>query len=241
MTIICLDWEKAHLHGEAWISHHQLRYRIFVKHRAWQLPTYAGIEYDAFDTPAAKYVLWLDERGKARGAVRLVPTTMPYMVETLWPEMLDGNPPKTPDIWEASRFCCDRDCPPTMRRRIVAELICACQEFGLANGVRQYLGVMRVGDFRAVLQAAGCSVKLITPNDEAGRHDITAAYIDVSWQVLAAVRRQAGITGEVLIGSQPGARRMIVGTVRRNPARQGSSVLLASPIDDCDDRITASQ
>src|SRR5688572_22902087 len=114
MPLVCLDWETAHLHGVAWISQHRLRHRLFVERQHWNVPTYKNLEYDQFDTPAAKYLLWLDWMGMARGVVRLVPTTQPYMVETLWPGLVRGSLPKSPSIWEASRFGCDRNLEPAV-------------------------------------------------------------------------------------------------------------------------------
>jgi N-acyl-L-homoserine lactone synthetase len=104
MPIVYLDWETAHLHGEAWISHHRLRYRLFVERQQWNVPHVSGFEYDQFDTPAAKYVLWIDDNGQARGMTRLIPTTRPYMVQTLWPDLVDGELHCTPLVWEATRF-----------------------------------------------------------------------------------------------------------------------------------------
>ena len=95
MPVVCLNWETAHLHGEAWIAHHRLRHRLFVERRGWDLPTHRGMEYDEFDTPAAWYLLWLDGQGETRGAVRLLPTTRPYMLQTLWPQLLRGVPPES--------------------------------------------------------------------------------------------------------------------------------------------------
>ncbi len=61
MTVVSLSWETAHLHGETWISHHRLRHRLFVERQGWEIPTYRGMEYDEFDTPAAQYLLWVDD------------------------------------------------------------------------------------------------------------------------------------------------------------------------------------
>ena len=191
MTIICLDWETAHQHGEAWISHHRLRHRLFVERQAWRVPTYNQLEYDQFDTPAAKYLVWLDGRGQARGVARLIPTTRPYMVEALWPDLVSGELPHTPEIWEATRFGCDRELDPTTRRTIVAELICGCQEYGLANGIESYLGVMPMAIFKHVIAGAGCAVTYAGPTRRMERHEIAAAYIDVSPQTLATVRARA--------------------------------------------------
>lgn len=198
MTIICLDWQSAHLHGEAWISHHRLRHRLFVARQGWRVPTYEDLEYDQFDTPAAKYLVWLDSRRQARGVVRLIPTTRPYMVEALWPELVAGALPHEPRIWEATRFGCDRDLEPALRRVVVSELICACQEFGLANGIDRYLGVMPLAVFKHVLAGAGCPLDYLGPSLKMGRHKIAAAYIEVSLSVLAAVRQRVHLPGAIL-------------------------------------------
>jgi N-acyl-L-homoserine lactone synthetase len=188
MPVVCLDWETVHLHGEAWISHHRLRHRVFIERQGWQVPTYGGIEYDQFDTPAAKYILWLDNQGHARGVTRLIPTTRPYMVQTLWPQLVDGELPQTDSIWEASRFACDRDLDSITRRQVVAELICSCQEFGVANGIRKYLSVMPLVIFKHVIMAAGCTVTLLGSTKRMEHHDVGAGYIDISPKTLAAVR-----------------------------------------------------
>lgn len=193
MTVIIVSWETAHLYGEAWISHHRLRHDIFVGRQGWNIPTYNSLEYDQFDTPAAKYVLWLDSAGQARGVTRLLRTTLPYMIKSLWPELLQQTLPETDRIWEATRFGCDRSLDPATRRRVVAELICGCLEFGLANGIHRYLGLMPVAVFEHVIAAAGCNVEIQTPSFRMGRHDVAAGYIDVSLASLTEVRAKAGI------------------------------------------------
>lgn len=203
MPVMCLSWESAHLHGEAWISHHRLRHRIFVERQGWEVPEYNGLEYDQFDTPAARYVLWLDEHHEARGVTRLIPTTQPYMIQVLWPELIDGPLPRTPTIWEATRFGCDRDLDPPTRRRVIAELICGCQEFGIANGISKYVGVMPTAVFRHVIAAAGCPVTQLGPVRRMKDHDIAAAHIEVGPSTLARVRSGAGIDEPVLCPRLP--------------------------------------
>lgn len=198
MSLVCLNWETAHLYREAWISHHRLRHRVFVERQRWQVPSYNGLEYDQFDTPAAHYILWLDGDGQARGVGRLIPTTRPYTVEALWPELVDGALPRVPEIWEATRFGCDRSIDVRTRRRIVAELICGCQEFGIANGIRKYLGLMPLGIFKNVVVVAGCTVTLLESATQIAQHDVAAAYIDISPRILATVRSCAAIVGQVL-------------------------------------------
>lgn len=203
MEVVCLSWETAHLHGEAWVSYHRLRHRLFIERLRWNVPTQNGLEYDQFDTPAAKYILWLDEDGRTRGGVRLIPTTGPYMVRRLWPELISGKLSEGPQIWEATRFGCDHDLEPALRRRVIAELICACQEYGVAHGIQAYLGVMPLMVFRRVIVKAGCPVELLGPTRRFGHHPVSAAYIHVSKEVLAKVQRISGVAWPILQAPVP--------------------------------------
>jgi N-acyl-L-homoserine lactone synthetase len=198
MRTVSVSWATVHQHGEAWISHHRLRYRMFVERQKWNVPSYKQIEYDEFDTPAATYILTVDEHDRTLGATRLIPTTRPYMVETLWPNLVNMELPHCDSIWEASRFGCDRDLDTASRRRVVAQLILGCQEFGIASGISRYLGVMPIQIFKYVIAANRCPVAQIGPTLRLSGHQIAAAYIDVSPSILEAVRRHTGIRSAVL-------------------------------------------
>jgi len=171
---------------------------MFVERQKWDVPSYKQIEYDEFDTPAATYILTVDEHDRTLGATRLIPTTRPYMVETLWPNLVNMELPHCDSIWEASRFGCDRDLDTASRRRVVAQLILGCQEFGIASGISRYLGVMPIQIFKYVIAANRCPVAQIGPTLQLSGHQIAAAYIDVSPSILEAVRRHTGIRSAVL-------------------------------------------
>ena len=198
MTVVCLSWETVHLHGETWISHHRLRHRLFVERQGWEIPTYRGMEYDEFDTPAAKYLLWVDDAGEARGVARLLPTTRPYMLKKFWPDMMSGEPPESDSVWEATRFGCDQSLDATTRKRVVAEILCAMQEFGIQNGINRYLAVMPLRLLKRVVVNAGCKVTVLGPEQMLGNLPAAASYLTVAPEVLAEVRRRASIAGPVL-------------------------------------------
>jgi N-acyl-L-homoserine lactone synthetase len=198
MRTLAVSWETVHQHGEAWISHHQLRYRMFVERQKWSVPNYRHIEYDEFDTPAATYILVVDDQNHALGTTRLIPTTRPYMVKSLWPDLTELKLPQSESIWEASRFGCDREIDSITRRDVVAHLILGCQEFGVANGISSYLGVMPTWVFKYVISANGCPVTYIGPTLRQYGHEIVAAYIDVSPSTLEAVRCQTGVRHSLL-------------------------------------------
>lgn len=233
MALIALNWETAHLYGEAWISHHRLRHRLFIDRQNWAVPSFGGLEFDQFDNPAAHYLLWLDPAGQARGAVRLVPTTQPYMLQTLWPDLLGDDVPQDPRIWEASRFGCDRDLPAGLRWRVLSELIHGCQEFGLARGIQAYLALMPRWVFEHVLAARGCTIRYAKARP-ARRQSIAAAHIPVAPAILARIGQRCGITAALLpdrTGAAAGRGRrrdppMPTAMARAHPGRM-------APADTC--------
>lgn len=205
MPILCLNWETAHLYGDAWISHHRLRHRLFVERQGWDVPTVRGLEHDEFDTPAAQYLVWTDKAGDVRGVTRLLPTMRPYMVQKLWPELVAGPLPESDAVWEATRFGCDQALGPAERRRAVAEMLCAMQEYGMQNSIKLYLAVMPIRLLKCVVVKAGCQVTMLGPTRSIGGFPTVAAYLTVSAGVLAELRRRAGIGGRVLRDDIPAA------------------------------------
>lgn len=191
--------ENAHLFGPALASQHRLRYRVFVERQCWDVPRYNGMEYDQFDTPAAVYLIYRDRFGEARGISRLIPTTQPYMIKEIWADMVDRpDLPAEPAVWEATRFGIDYDLDPALRRRISAELVLACQEFGLAHGIRQYLVLMPALIIRKVIGGAGCRYQWLGEQRRVDKYRVAAASVEVSPQDLAAARNRLGIHQPVL-------------------------------------------
>ena len=197
--INCVTWETSHLFGDALVAQHRLRHRVFVERHGWQLPTHNGMEYDQFDTPAAVYLIWRDETNVARGAARLIPTNRPYMIKDLWPHMISNRPlPQSPHIWEGTRLCVDRGLTARSRRRIIAELLCGCLEFGLQEDIEHYVILAPVVVLQRTYEAAGCSIKFLGPKTEIERDLVAAAECRVSRDILAAVRDSSEISGPVL-------------------------------------------
>jgi acyl homoserine lactone synthase len=136
--------KTAHHFGDALASQAQLRYRAFVERRTLPHTFYDGMEYDEFDTPAAVYLVWRDQNQIVRGLIRTAPTSVPYMLETYWPYLCQVRAlPKSNDVWEMTRLCIDREFQPSVRKRIIPELLCALQEFCQHNGIRAAVGVIR--------------------------------------------------------------------------------------------------
>jgi acyl homoserine lactone synthase len=191
--------ETAHYFQDALAALHRFRYRHFIERIGWDVPNVKGMEYDQFDTPGAVYLLWRDLALQVRGMVRLLPTTRPYMIESLWPHLAPpGGAPKCDRIWENTRFAVDADLERDLREKITGELIAASLEFAIDNGVERYLVVSPTWVISRVLKRSGLACEVLKSTNELGRSPVTSAYIDANATSLADVRSKYGITGPVL-------------------------------------------
>jgi acyl homoserine lactone synthase len=82
----------------------KLRHEVFKDRLAWDVGVTQGRERDRFDDLDPVYIV-CEDGGEVLGSWRLLPTTGPYMLRNVFPELLYGQPaPSAPDVWEISRF-----------------------------------------------------------------------------------------------------------------------------------------
>lgn len=144
-----------------WLEHFRLRREIFVDRLDWDLPCQGDLEFDRFDTPAAHYVLTIDNADRVCVLSRLVPTTVPYMIETLWPDWPYAGCPKTETVWEASRFGCCATLSATERQEAVQSNFRTIYEFGKKRGLDYYLMVMPKFIFERLIRRNGYQVDYV--------------------------------------------------------------------------------
>lgn len=186
--------QSAHLFGDALADQHRFRYRQFVVRAGWALPHFHDMEYDQFDTPAAVYLVWRDHAACVRGMVRLLPTTHPYMTQTLWPDLApEDGPPRDEAIWENTRFAVDRDLSAPLRKKVMGELILASLEFGLSHGIERYLLISPLWILQGALATAGLPHRMLRQTRALGRWPVASAYVPISEQILATARNRLGI------------------------------------------------
>lgn len=81
------------------------RHKVFVEKLGWQLECENSLEYDQFDRDDTVYVVAQNDAAEVIGTARLLPTTRPYLLSEVFPQLLHGAaPPSSPDVWELSRF-----------------------------------------------------------------------------------------------------------------------------------------
>ena len=125
---------------------HRFRYREFIERLEYKVPHHECMEYDQYDTLVAVNFVWRDQDGEVRGALRISPTSKPYMIKDIWPLIIETMElPASNDIWEATRLCIDYGLTKEISERIHVELPCALQEYGLLNNIKGYIGVAPPG------------------------------------------------------------------------------------------------
>lgn len=195
--IEAITWENAHLYGDALVSQHRLRHYLFIEQQRYDVPNFNGLEYDQFDSPAAVYLVRRDPQGVVRASSRLLRTTNRYMLGELWPEMLP-SPLCSPEFWESTRIGVDPRLEARRRDRYWAELLAGGLEFGLAMGIRYYIGIMPGPILRRGVIGAGMDVEFLGPETKISTYAVFPVRIKVSEASLAEVRRRKNIDGPVL-------------------------------------------
>lgn len=163
MRTIIVNWQNADRHHRYWMDHHRLRHEIFVDRLGWDVGSFNGMEFDEFDTPAAQYVLCIDDHDRVVGVSRLMSTEQSYMIERHWPEWIEGKLPHSSRIWEATRFGVSNKISSEERSEAIHALTDRVFEFGQENAIDEFLLVMPVFIYKRILIPKGYDLEIISP------------------------------------------------------------------------------
>jgi len=161
------------------------RYKVFVENLGWDLYAPDGLEQDQFDRPDTVYVAVQDDEGEVCGCARLLPTTHPYLLSEVFPQLLNGAvPPSSPEIWELSRFASvDFNSPNQSPLRQMSSdsaiaLLQAAIECAATHGAKRLITVSPLGIER-LLRKAGFNAHRAGPPMIIDGHPIFACWIEV--------------------------------------------------------------
>lgn len=130
----------------------EARKRVFIDLLRWDMPALAGrFELDQFDDETAMYVVLSDENGAHRASARLLQTTKPHILGTLFPGLCDEAIPQGPTTMEITRFCLEPRSSAAQRHIARNELVHALVAFALAHGIERYTGVAELPWLRQIL------------------------------------------------------------------------------------------
>ena len=130
----------------------EARKQIFVDLLQWDVPVLGGrFEIDQFDDLHARYVMVTAPGGEHLGSARLLQTTRPHILGSLFADLCAGPVPTGPDVVEITRFCLGRNQTAGERRLTRDCLVSALVRDGLDRGVRTYTGVAEMGWLQQIL------------------------------------------------------------------------------------------
>jgi len=162
------------------------RHKVFIEMLGWELETRNGEELDQFDRPDTLYVVSQDDDGNVNGCARLLPTSQPYLLGEIFPQLMNGaDVPCSDDVWELSRFAAvDFNSRTTsalsqFSSEVAVELLKESIAFAAANGAKRLITVSPIGIER-LLRRAGFRAHRAGPPMIIDGHPIFACWIEVA-------------------------------------------------------------
>lgn len=174
----------------------RLRHEVFLERLRWDVGVFEGREIDDFDTPDCVYMVATDDDGQVVGGWRLNPTTGPYMLRDVFPELLRGlQPPAETAVWEISRFAMSRR--RTSRSStfglgaVTLLLLAETVRFALSQNIRCFVLVVSTSVER-LLKTSGLRIQRFSAPMTVGKVETVACWVEIDLH-----------TRQVLLGREP--------------------------------------
>ncbi|MDZ7811093.1 MAG: acyl-homoserine-lactone synthase [Arhodomonas sp.] len=82
---------------------YRFRHRVFHQRLGWEVSSARGREMDEYDDLDPVYIAYRRSAEEVIGTFRLLPTTGPYMLRDVFPQLLRGEPFPAPAMSGSSR------------------------------------------------------------------------------------------------------------------------------------------
>ncbi|PQM25880.1 autoinducer synthase [Sphingopyxis lindanitolerans] len=179
----------------------EARKRVFIDLLKWDIPALAGrFELDHFDDVDATYLIVTDADGEHLASARLLLTTRPALLDSLFPELVDGPVPRGADVLEITRFCLSPGIGARQRRIARDSLLVGLAEFALANGIRTFTGVAELAWFRQV-EGFGWDCRPLGPPQLHSGAALVALRIDIDGSTISRLAAAGIISKAVAVSA----------------------------------------
>ena len=149
--LLIVDSTNRALEHKAMRTMFEARKRVFIDLLKWDIPALADrFELDQFDDVDATYLIVTDTEGEHLASARLLLTTRPALLDSLFPGLVAGEVPQGVDVLEITRFCLSPGIGARQRRIARDALLVGLAEFALANDIHTYTGVAELPWFRQI-------------------------------------------------------------------------------------------
>ncbi len=162
----------------------EYRHFVFIQQLGWEMQTPDEYEIDQFDRDDTCYVIAKGDQG-IQGCARLLPTTKPYLLKEIFPELMNGSEcPESSDIWELSRFTSynrdnsECDLKHQFKLEDSIDLLTFTLEYAYSLGAKAVISVSPIGIER-LLRKAGFKAKRAGPPMIIDGYPLVACWIDL--------------------------------------------------------------
>jgi acyl-homoserine lactone synthase len=130
----------------------EARKRVFVDLLKWDVPVlHERYEVDQFDDEHAIYLIVAGVDGGHAASARLLGTTRPHILDSLFPDLCASPSPRGPNIFEITRFCLDPNQGSQSRLESRNRLVSGLVRYALDHGIGTYTGVAEMGWLQQIL------------------------------------------------------------------------------------------
>jgi acyl homoserine lactone synthase len=170
-----------------------LRYQAFRERLNWEVQVMEKRERDQYDDLHPVYVM-VREAQQILACARLLPSTGPYMLKDVFPQLLSGQQaPVADDVWEISRFAVTKFARPGFGfSALPTSLMRAGTRFALLNNIREYVFVTTVA-FERLLVRMGVHLERFGPPQQVGIEKSVALRVFMDEQTISATRADCEI------------------------------------------------
>ncbi|MGI9386453.1 MAG: acyl-homoserine-lactone synthase [Methyloligellaceae bacterium] len=170
---------------------HRLRCDVFKKRLHWDIECPSDLDCDEYDAMDPVYALYLNDFEQVEGCWRILPTTGPYMLKDIFPDLVETEAvPHNVAVWEISRFAVSSLSPSysslASLHAVTARLLVTLIEFGMANRIKRFVAASDIR-FERILRRCGLSVHRMGKVQRIGATPAVAGWIHVSQEHLDQV------------------------------------------------------
>ncbi len=181
---------------------HRVRSAVFRDRLGWEVNSRDGLERDCYDLVGPVYGICQSDAGAILGCWRLLPTTGPYMLRDIFPELIgEHEMPRSPRVWEISRFALSERnrafCTGRMLQQATVQLLAGLIECALDFDLERIVAVTDLR-FEKILQRGGLDTHRFCEPRPVDGTPSTAGWIDIDERALARVRAALNESAEPL-------------------------------------------
>lgn len=200
LTVHPVLWADRYDYQDSLEEMYRQRYQVFVDILGWDIP---GVDHgsrreiDDFDRDYTDYLLIMRDR-ELVGASRMIPTTKPNMMSTVFSDLCSDGPPNDHLTWEWSRGHVKPDEPHGVRSAVLDHIFAGGYEFAHRMGIKRLTAQINADELPRWLSRGLYVTTLGDPIRQEDGCEVLAIMHTINSRTLGMVRQQTGLASVLL-------------------------------------------